>query len=109
MSKIETVIVPIRLTPTEIEELDRIMSVGHYASRSGVIRAGLGKMMEIHGTTSKVDAQIVDERKACRPRRATRHPRHFAKDLRKPSTHTPSNGNTNGKAKRKKPGGSKVK
>lgn len=104
MGKIATQIVPIRLTPTEIEELDRIRKVGGFESRSGVMRAGLGMLMDKWGTLKQTDAQIEKERYVCRPRAATMKPRDIAEDLRKPTVSAEKVRNTKSPSTRRKKG-----
>ena len=64
----KTIVITVKLTVTELAELDRCKTVGGYGSRSSVIRAGLGTVFSKHGILRQTDAQIEGERRKHRPR-----------------------------------------
>jgi hypothetical protein len=65
-------LVQLKLTATEYELLDRFAAKHGYESRSGYIRAGLGKMFELHCMTADEESKIEQERGWHRPRRSSR-------------------------------------
>jgi hypothetical protein len=64
-------LVQLKLTATEFELLNRFAKKHGFDSRSSYIRAGLGRMFELHCLTPDEDAKIEQERNWHRPRRSS--------------------------------------
>jgi len=75
-----TIPITFKLTPTESDELSRVVNVGQFDSRSSAIRAALQLLWEKHGSLKQTDVQIERERRVHPPRAS----KHAAKPVVKP-------------------------
>ncbi len=94
LKPITTQVIPVRLTKTEVEQLDTIADTGIYESRSGAIRAGLGLLYEKHKIDYNTERKIEAERKDHKPRRAPAKVPGPAVEPPPVARPTPINGNT---------------
>lgn len=64
----KTKVVCVKLTPTEIEEIHRMVSMGRCISVADAIREGLGLLFAAQGVDAKVCERMKSERRIHAPR-----------------------------------------
>jgi Arc/MetJ-type ribon-helix-helix transcriptional regulator len=91
MKRVPTVPITFKVTPTERDELLRVVKAASFDSVSNAIRAGLGLLYEKWGMKPQTDLQIEAERKRHKPRFSSVafevKPTPVVKELPKPKKH----------------------